>query len=193
MSRDATMSNRLTESLDAVRILRAAGVLTPIRPDKALGMALSLRYGVSLAAGYTASAARHGRRTAIVDDAGSLTYAEVAARTDALAASYAPRGIGAGTAVGVLARNGRGFIEPAVALAKIGADVVLLNTGMAAPQLAEVAVRERLVAAVADDDLADLLPPGLVRLPAAVPPGRRVRQPTPPREPGRIVLLTSGT
>jgi fatty-acyl-CoA synthase len=184
---------RVAEGLDAIRILHAAGVFTPIRPDKVLGMALSLRYGASLAAGYTASAARDGRRTAVVDDDGSLTYAEIAARTDALAASYALRGIGAGTAVGVLARNGRGFIEPTVALAKVGADVVLLNTGMAGPQLTDVASRERLVAAVADDDLADLLPAGIVRLPAEVPVGRRVRQPTPPREPGRIVVLTSGT
>ncbi|HEX7354418.1 MAG TPA: AMP-binding protein [Mycobacteriales bacterium] len=186
-------AGRATEGLDALRVLRAAGVVTPIRPDKALGMALSLRYGLSLAAGYTASAARDGRRTALVDDEGSLTYVQVAARTDALAAAYSRRGIGSGTAVGLLARNGRGFIEPAVALAKVGADVVLLNTGMATPQLADVSVRERLAAAVADEELADLLPAGLERLPSAATSEDAIRPPTPPRAAGRLVLLTSGT
>ena len=51
-------------------------------------------------------------------------------------------GRAAGTAVGVLCRNHRGFVEAAVAVTKTEADLVLLNTGFAGPQLADV-VAER--------------------------------------------------
>jgi acyl-CoA synthetase (AMP-forming)/AMP-acid ligase II len=184
---------RVAAGAGSLAVLRRAGLLSPVRPDRLVGMALSLRYGPSVAAGLSAAAARAPGRVAIIDDAGPLTYAEVARRTDALAAAYTLRGIGRGTAVGLLARNGRGFLEPMVALSKVGADVVLLNTGMAAPQLADVVRRERLVAGVADADLDDLLPAGLLRLAAEVEPLGRVAQPRPPAAPGRIVLLTSGT
>jgi fatty-acyl-CoA synthase len=184
---------RMADGTVAIRVLRDAGVIAPVRPDKIVGMVLSLRYGASLAAGYSAQTARSPRAVALIDDEGALTYAEVSERTDALAASYSLRGIGTGTAVGLLARNGRGFIEPMVALAKIGADVILLNTGMAAPQLAEVVRRESLVAAVADADLDHLLPPTLLRLAAHIDQPGKVRPSTPPTTPGRVVLLTSGT
>jgi fatty-acyl-CoA synthase len=174
-------------------VLREARLIAPIRPDRLIGMALALRYGTSIAAGLSVAAARSPRHIGLIDDAGSLTYRELAERSDALAEAYALRGVRSGTAVGLLARNGRGFVEPLVALSKVGADVVLLNTGMAAPQLAEVTRRETLVAAVSDDDLADLLPAGLLRLDQEVSALGRVSPRTPPAAPGRLVLLTSGT
>ncbi len=185
--------SRVVAGCHAAAVLRRAGLIAPIRPDRLVGMALALRYGASVAAALSACAARHPDRAAIIDDEGTLTYGEVATRTDALAAAYTLRGLGTGTAVGLLARNGRGFLEPLVALGKVGADVVLLNTGLAPPQLADVVKREQLVAAVADADLDQLLPAGLVRLASAALQIGRVGQPRPPRTPGRIVLLTSGT
>jgi hypothetical protein len=191
--RAAGPGTRVLDAAGAARVLAAAGVLAPVRPDRLVGMGLALRYGTSIAAGLAAAAARTPGHVGLIDDEGSLTYRELGHRTDALAESYALRGVTAGTAVGLLARNGRGFLEPLVALSKIGADVVLLNTGMAAPQLADVVRREVLVAAACDDDLVSLLPEGLARLDSVATPIGRVSQRTPPATPGRIVLLTSGT
>lgn len=192
-ARTGSRAARVAAGLGAVGVLGRAGIIAPVRPDRLVGLALALRYGASIAAGAAAAAARSPNRVGLIDDRGPLTYGDIARASDALAAAYAGRAIDNHTAVGLLARNGRDFLVPLIALSKVGADVVLLNTGMAAPQLADVATREGLVAAVADDDLADLLPAGLLRLPACVPTTGRVAPPPPPAEHGRIVLLTSGT
>jgi acyl-CoA synthetase (AMP-forming)/AMP-acid ligase II len=145
-------------SARAVVELVRSGVIRPIRPDRILGMGVGgLRYGLTMAAGYTAGAARHPDRTAIVDDDGWVSYAELARRTDRLARSLAGLGVEAGSRVGVLCRNHRGAVEAQVAVAKLGADVVLLNTGLPAAQLATVAEEQKMRVVVADADLHDKL------------------------------------
>lgn len=146
-------------SLRAVGELARSGVVRPVRPDRLVMMAVAAaRYGTTVAAGYTAGAARHPDRTAVVDDLGTLTFAELALRTDRLARALAGSGVGAGTRVGVLCRNGRAPVEVQVAVGKIGADAVLLNTGLAAGQLAGVAVELDLHTVVADAEFAAALP-----------------------------------
>jgi acyl-CoA synthetase (AMP-forming)/AMP-acid ligase II len=81
-----------------------------------------LRYGATVAAGCAAGAARHPDRTAIVDDAGWLSYAELHRRTDRLARALAGTGVGPGVRVGVLCRNHRGPVETQIAVSKLGAD-----------------------------------------------------------------------
>lgn len=184
---------RAVDTTGSLRVLARAGLLGPVRPDRALGMALSLRYGLTPGAGYAAGAARHPQRPALIDEEGTLTFGEVNRASDALAAGYAARGLGPGTAAGLLARNGRDFLVPLVALAKTGADIVLLNTGMAAPQLAEVADREQLVAVACDPEFDGLLPAALTRLASRVDPPAAAPAFRPPRATGRIVVLTSGT
>ncbi|MCW2598949.1 MAG: AMP-dependent synthetase and ligase [Frankiales bacterium] len=182
-------------------MLTQAGLLTPTRPDRLLGMALALaRWGLTPATGYAAGAARHPQRVAIVDDEGALTYREVDQRTDRLAGELRARGVHEGHAVGLLARNGRGFVEGSVALSKCGADVLYLNTGMAGGQLAEVLHREGATGVVHDEEFTDLL--------ALAAPGRVMvttqelgalagtsTLPAPPKtgHVTRLVLLTSGT
>ncbi len=72
-------------------------------------------------------------RPAVVDDDGELTYAELERTTDALARALTDRGAGPGAPVGLLWRNGRAPIQVRCAAGKIGADVVLLNTGLSLP------------------------------------------------------------
>ncbi len=181
----------------------AAGLLRAGFADPGLvaaGAMAFLRWGTSPATAYAAAARRHPRRPAIIDEGGSVTYAELDGRTNAIANGLAPS-IGPGSVVGLLARNGRAFVEAHLALAKLGADVVLLNTGFAPPQLADVCAREGIGALVVD--------PALVPATAALPAGTPQRFTTdelaamatthahrPPPRPGReprIVLLTSGT
>ena len=79
----------------------------------------------------------------LVDEVGApLTFGEIEARTNAIARGLAAAGVKCGDGVGLYARNHRGFVEAAVALNKLGANALLLNTGFAAPQLAEVLQRE---------------------------------------------------
>ena len=42
-----------------------------------------------------------------------------------------------------MARNHRGFVEATVAAAKLGADLLYLNTAFAGPQLVDVLEREK--------------------------------------------------
>jgi fatty-acyl-CoA synthase len=192
--------------LAGVRVLARAGLLAPVRPDKVLSMALALaRYGISPATGYAAGAARHPRRLAVVDDDGALTWRDVDRRTDRLAGELRARGLREGDAAGLLARNGRGLVEGAVALAKVGADVLYLGTGTAAGPLRQVLDRERARAVLHDEEFTDLVAGAsagrlvmtteeLDRLAASPPTTRRAAGPPPvPRSTSRQVILTSGT
>jgi len=192
-----------TAVLDIVgaRVLVRSGLLAPARPDRLLGMGLALvRWGISPATGYAAGASRHPQRLALVDDDGPLTWREVDRRTDRLASELRARGLRPGDAVGVLARNGRGLVDSAVATAKVGADVLYLNTGSAPAPLLAVLDREQARAVLHDEEFTDLLGtalPGRIAvtteqlaelavtstLPAPPRPGRASRQ----------VILTSGT
>jgi fatty-acyl-CoA synthase len=187
--------------LVSARILARSRLLRPSRPDQLLGMALSLaRWGVTPASGYAAGAARHPRRPAVIDDAGVLTWRDIDRRTDRIAGELRARGVREGDAVGLLARNGRGFVEATTALSKCGADVLYLNTGSAGSQIDEVLTRENATAVLHDQEFGQLLAEAsrgrleitTERLSAvATEPGPGA--PPKPAHTSRQVILTSGT
>ena len=189
--------------LDAAgaRVLLRSGLLAPARPDRLLGMALAVaRWGLTPATGYAAGAARHPGRLALIDDDGELSWREVDRRTDRIASELRLRGLREGDAVGLLARNGRGLVEGAVALAKVGADVLYLNTGSAGGPLAAVLDREGARGLLYDGEFAGLLGPALsgrvsVTSEQADEFARTSTLGAPPK-PGRTsrqIILTSGT
>src|SRR4051794_39145344 len=110
---------RFVRLLAAVRILARSGLLAPLRPDKYLRMAAVLRrLGANPMTGVSLSAVRRPEGVAIIDERGDLTWAELDARTDALAAGLATVGEAAGPGasgtlgtVGILCRNHRGLAE----------------------------------------------------------------------------------
>ncbi len=182
----------------AARVLARAGLLTPTRPDRLIGMGLAvLRWGITPATGYAAGAARHPHRLALVDDDGPLTWREVDTRTDRMASELRARGLREGDAAGLVARNGRGLVEGAVALAKCGADVLYLNTGSAAGPLAQVLEREKARLVVHDEELRDLVPAHLIGVTTEQLADLALSSPLgPPPKPShtsRQVILTSGT
>ncbi|MCW2722783.1 AMP-binding protein [Pseudonocardia sp.] len=191
-------------STRAVVELTKSGVVRPVRPDRLLGMGEALvRYGATVAAGVVAGAARHPDRTAIVDDRGWLSYAELDRRSDRLARALGDTGVGPGARVGILCRNHRGVVETQAALGKLGADAVLLNTGLSASQLTTVAGELELHTVVAD---AEYVPPldgtgcAVVTAWGEGTPSledlivRDGTGPLPLRPPaGRTIVLTSGT
>jgi acyl-CoA synthetase (AMP-forming)/AMP-acid ligase II len=184
-----------------VKVLARAGLLSPVRPDRLLGMGQALlKWGITPATGYAAGAVRHPDRIALVDDDGTLTWREVDQRTDRIAVALRERGLRDGDAAGLLARNGRGLVEGAVALSKCGADVLYLNTGSAAGPLAEVLDREKARLVVHDEEFADLLAEAgserttitTAELDALASSGQHCSPPKPSHT-SRQVIMTSGT
>jgi len=134
------------------RKLAESGMFAAERPDRTARALLALkRWGATPAAGYSAAAIRFPDATAIVDERGSLTFADVQRRTNAIAHAWSDAGLGPGDGVAILCRNHRGLIEAAVACSKIGADAVLLNTSFAVPQIAATCDREQVRAIVYDE------------------------------------------
>jgi fatty-acyl-CoA synthase len=147
-----------SRKLQTAKTLIEAGVFGPTRPDRLLRTALALqRWGPTPAAGYTTSAIRYPDDLAIIDELGSLTFAEVHRRTNGLAHALADRGIGEGDPVAILCRNHRGIIDITVACSKLGANALYLNTMFSGPQITEVCERERPKAIVYDEEFADLV------------------------------------
>ena len=108
-------------------------------------------WGPSIAGVLAASVGRYPRATFLVDDSGPVSAWHTWVETDALARSLRAHDAGPGVRVGILARNGRAFVQALLA-AKVGADVVYLNTSFAGPQLADVAQRESLAMIVHEDE-----------------------------------------
>ena len=139
-------------SLKTLGAVAQTGFLRPVRPDRMVRMMREARkWGLTVAAGTAMSAARYPSGEAIIDERGLLTWEELDERTTTLAGRLAAAGVGSGTALGILCRNHRGFVEALVVAAKTGAGAVLLNTGFSGPQLGDVARREGVTALVHDD------------------------------------------
>ena len=105
-----------------MKVLAEAGVLRPVRPDKLAAMAVLLsRWGASPAAGIAGAAVNHPDEPMIEDELGTLTFAEVQVRSNALARGLAAGGVAEGDGVAIMCRNHRGFIETTLAVSKLGA------------------------------------------------------------------------
>jgi fatty-acyl-CoA synthase len=205
----ASLRGSISDSVFEVKVLREAGILEPMRPDKALKIGGAfLRWGASPALGVTTAAIHHPHELAIVDERGALSWARLHRRTNALAHAFADLGIGPGDGVGVMCRNHRGFVETTLAAAKLGASALYLNTMFAGPQLAEVTKREGPKALVYDEEFTDLLSavdPSVQRivgwsdgevdaptLEGLIEGGDESDHKPPPEKP-KFVILTSGT
>jgi len=204
-------ADRLLGHAHDVTTLVRAGLIAPIRPDRLARVGRSLaRWGTTSAGAIAVTAARMPDQPAIVDELGTLSYGEVHRRANALASSLVAHGIRPGDGVAIMCRNHRGFVDVSVACARIGANALYLNTMFAAPQLADVVEREDAKAIVYDEEFATVVEgaradrlrfvawhdgesvdgdPVLEDLVAAGDP----RGVEPPEEPGRVVILTSGT
>src|SRR5215213_1497991 len=149
---------QVATAMHTFRTFTTAGVVRPTRPGRIVGMAAALvRFGPTPAAGYTAAALRFPDETAIVDEAGTLTFREVHARSNAIANAWRADGVREGDNVALMIRNHRGWVESVIACSKLGANALFLNTSFSGPQLADVCERERPVAVVFDEEFADVL------------------------------------
>ncbi len=139
------------------------------------------------------AAARWPDRVAMIDDDGEITYRELQSRVDFLASELQRRGVRRGQAVGVLCRNGRGFVTGVFAAAMIGADVVMLNTEFQSTALADALSSHEIATVVCDAEFADRARAVGVDVVDANAVAREGGSRPKVRSAGRIVLLTSGT
>ena len=140
------------------------------------------------------AAARWPDRVAIIDDDGEIRYRELQSRTESLASELQRRGVRPGHAVGVLCRNGRGFVTAVFATALTGADVVMLNTEFQSKALADALSSHEIGLVICDAESAERArAAGIDVVDAASGVEHQGVSRPKVRSAGRIVLLTSGT
>ena len=190
-----------------LRVLGGAGVIRPYGPRTLVALGRTVvRWGTGPAGGFASLAVRNPDRVGLVDELGELTFGEMQRRSNALARGLAGLGVGEGDSVAIMCRNHRGFVDASIAVAKLGADLLYLNTAFAGPQLVDVLEREQPTVVIHDEEFTGLLAKAHVeqRLIAwtdsdqeqtieALIVGHDDAELDPPRRHARIVILTSGT
>ncbi|MFD4469451.1 AMP-binding protein [Rhodococcus sp. NPDC058505] len=212
---------RLSGATDLIRGLvpiTKAGIVGPIGPGALTGVVSAWYQWDFTAGGLLAVAARRaGERIAVIDDRGPVTYRQLDADAEALALALHDRGLRERGRIGVLARNHRGFVIAMGASARLGTDLVLLNTGASAAQLGEIAAEQKLDWLLVDPEFTPLIPDSTLRVAVFEDPtdpgdganraqgwarfeglledGRDSNGLALPRRPrrGRLIVLTSGT
>lgn len=196
-------------TLGVASTLVKAGVLTAGRPDKmARQLGALAKWGATVVGAYSAAAARGWDEIAVHDERGTRTFGQIEERTTRLANGLAERGVTAGRSVALMARNHAGMIESIVACGKLGADVVLCNTGLSPQSVAGIVAKHEPAAVLIDDEFAPMIrqvPGDFARISTwadtaagyptvdeliAKSDDTRLQ---PVDKPGRIVVLTSGT
>ncbi len=192
------VSSPITTLTNASALARA--MLRVERPDRLpRAMAAMAACGPTMAGGIAAATARYPRANALVDDIGPMRYGDLWLATDSIARALGARGVGHRSTIGILARNGRVFVMSLVAAAKLGADIVYLNTGFAGPQLADVVEREGIDTILHDDGFTPIVAGAGASVAVSgtelvdIGRARSFLPYTPSRRSGRQVILTSGT
>ncbi|PXY27617.1 acyl-CoA synthetase [Prauserella muralis] len=206
----AELASRVSEKARSVEVLWRAGLVPFPRLDEGIrSLVATRRYG-PLAGSVRIAAHRDPDAIGIVDERGPLTFGQLDRQSDALARAWFERGVRPGSAIAVLCRDHRGLVLTMLAAGKLGAPLLLLNTGFAKPQLTDVAAREKVEVLVYDEEFTDLLAgvDGADRYLAWTESDLAERdipvldeiiagtddRPLPaPEKPGGLVLLTSGT
>lgn len=205
--------NMVTKASVAARsglVMRRAGLTG--RPDVSIRSLLAVHKYGPFAGVISIGALRYPNSVALVDELGELTYRQLDQRSNALARAWAEQGIRTGTVIAALCRDHRGLVTVMAASGKLGAKLLLMNTGFAKPQLADVSAREQVRALVYDEEFTDLLDaigPEVRRYLSWVEPDSSTDpmvpkvedliastddRPVPvPEKPGSFILLTSGT
>jgi fatty-acyl-CoA synthase len=201
---------KVMEAARGIEVLCRAGLIPFPRLDEGVQALLAMRRVGPFAAAARNAARRDPLAVGLVDERGPLTFSELDRRSNALARALAERGARAGTVLAMLCRAHRGLVTTMLAGGKLGARLLLLNTGFATPQLVDVARRERVEILVHDEEFteaATAMPPTVSRylawmeraVPGEVPALDELivstgdRRLPPPARRGGFVLLTSGT
>jgi fatty-acyl-CoA synthase len=188
------------DRLAAVRVLATRGMVDLRRPDESVRAFLSIRRYGAFGGLLDHGAARYGDAPAITDERGTVSFRELDEASNALARGLVAKGIRAGAVIATLHRNSRDVMVTVGAANKIGVRTVLMNTGFAGPQLADVSAREHVSAILVDNEFEEVLatlPPQTLRFTTSRQhelTDHQAKSTLPaPHQPGGMALLTSGT
>ena len=148
---------KVTETARSVEVLLRSGLIPFPRVDEGLQSLVAMRKVGPFAAAVLNASRRRPHTVGLVDDRGPLTFKQLDLRSNALARAWAQRGVRPGTVIAALCRDHRGLVATMAAAGKLGARLLLMNTGFAKPQLADVARREGAGVLVYDQEFTDLL------------------------------------
>lgn len=162
----------VTGALDLVKGLwpiTKAGIVGPMRPDRLAKVAGAwLRLDLTPGGLIAVAAQRSPDQVAVIDDKGQLTYQELNDSADALARALRGRGVQEKERIGILARNHRAMLQAIGASARLGTDLVLLNTGASSNQLVDVLADQNTTWVLLDEEFADRIPEGFTAAKVAV-------------------------
>ncbi|MCW2830295.1 MAG: acyl-CoA synthetase [Aeromicrobium sp.] len=193
-----------------LKVFRRIGMLKPILPHRLVGAGLQLaKWGPGLPSGVNAAAKRFPSQLAIVDDAGEMTWTELAEQINQFTQALKDRGVEPGDSIAVLSRNHRYMIIAIVAIMQAGGRVLLLNTMASRSQLGDLAKREDASLVIVDQEFLDAAqdvdrsrlvlswadpdaPDDLATV-ADMAHGAPVKAHPKPSRHGQIIIFTSGT
>ncbi|MEU6382445.1 amino acid adenylation domain-containing protein [Streptomyces bauhiniae] len=189
---ETTLAAMVENPSTSLARLSTVPVAEPAHPAQPLS-AGTAPAGADLASLFAEQAARLPQHVAVSGERGSLTYAELDERANAVARSLAEAGVSPGDRVGVCLHRGTDLIVALLAVLKAGAAYVPLNPDYPRERLAFVAEDTGLTTAVTDCD-PELLPAHLTLIPADAAPAR-ADTPLPGPDPERVayVIHTSGS
>lgn len=172
----------------------------------ALGFEAS-RWGATIATPIDAAGRRFANRRAVIDDYGTLSYADLKRRSERLAGGMVRAGFTRFDRIALACTNHRGFVEALTASARLGCRVVLVNPALGGTQLAQVVQSEGVSVVIHDVEISDVVAasvPGALSIP--VDPARDSAWSFPTIDPAPFrrrsgsarhatlpVLMTSGT
>ncbi|NRQ48357.1 AMP-binding protein [Aeromicrobium stalagmiti] len=193
-----------------LKVFRRIGMLKPLPPHRLIGAGLQLaKWGPGLPSGVNAAAKRFPKQTAIIDDAGEITWSGLADQINQFTQALKDRGVEPGDSIAVLARNHRHMIVSIVAIMQAGGRVLLLNTMASRSQLGELAKREDASCVIVDQEFLDVAgdvdrstivlgwadpdAPGDIPTVAGLSAGQPTKGHPKPARHGQIIIFTSGT
>lgn len=181
-----------------VRAWRHSGLTVPLNPLTGVRLGRDLFvHGVSPAIGWAAGADRHPDAPAVIDEYGvSLDQRGAEDLTRRATTALRGRGLDRDHPAAVLGRNSAGFAVAIAAVARTGADLVYLNPGFTADQVADLCRLRGISLVIADPPLADRVPADIPVLDLTDPFSWASESGTAFRiSPGggRHIILTSGT
>jgi fatty-acyl-CoA synthase len=199
-------ARRASVEAQSLAALVRAGVVGFEPPHRLALIAKAFNDFGPLGAASRVAALRHGDHAAVTDERGSLTYKQFDEQVNALAHAFLNRGLDPGSSIGILCRNHRGPLIAAFAASRAGMNAIWLNTAFSARQLVEVAEREGVDLLIHDDEFGEMVgkfqPPHGIVICKPEESGDELDQmiaenetglPKPPKQAGKVVLLTSGT
>ncbi len=148
---------RLPTTAREAGVLLRRGMAPVTKPQDIAYALLAMRSWGMVAGAIKIAAHRYPDFPGLVDEIGELSFRELDERSNALARAWQEQGLTDKSVIAVLCRDHRGLLDTMFATGKLGAKLLLMNTGFAKPQFAEVVKREGADTLVYDAEFSQIL------------------------------------